>query len=234
MNRRITNVVRFMMDELLPPILRDARWFMYPFFWIAYRGKNVREAMDFKRDVYGYSRRQYADFYSGIDSISRHRKTDLNQGCIDAILAAIESGDASLADIGCGNGYLLSEIRRARPAMKLTGVDVTDRPDALAADVDFVQCDIHDLDLAANAYDVVTCCHVLEHLIDYRSTLRKLVAAARRAVIFVVPLQRPYRYTLDEHVNFFQFPEQFAHEVGLERHLWRRIDGDLFYVGFKP
>jgi len=232
-NRGFTNAIRFVMDELLPPILRDSRWFMAPFFWIAYRGKNVREAMDFKRNVFGWSRRQYADFYSNIDSISRNRETDLNDGCVDAILSSIDASDRSIVDVGCGGGFLLRKLHERFPDRSLTGVDVTDRPDALPSDVAFERADIMDLDLGAARFDVVTCCHVLEHVLDYRGVMRKLVAAARRKVILVVPLQRPYFYTLDEHVNFFLFPEQFAYDVGVAEYQWRRIGGDLFYVGTK-
>ena len=87
------------------------------------------------------------------------------------------------------------------------------------------------MELPVRSFDVVTCCHVLEHILDYRSVLKKLVGAARRKVIFVVPIQRPYLYTLDEHVNFFLFPEQFAYEVGLQNFQCRRVDGDLLYIG---
>lgn len=232
MNRRFTNAIRFMLDELLPPILRDSRWFMYPFYRIAYRGKNVREAMDFKRNVFGYTRRQYADFYAGLDSISRNRATDLNDGCLAAIYKSIDDADRSIVDVGCGGGYLLRELQQRFPGRELTGVDVVE-PESLPAAIAFREADIMDLDLAPESADVVTCCHVLEHLLDYRATMKKLVAAARHKVILVVPLQRPYVYTLDEHVNFFLFPEQFAFEVGLAKSRWERIDGDLFYIGYK-
>lgn len=234
MNRRLTNAIRFVLDELLPPILRDSRWFMYPFFWIAYRGKNVRDVMAFKRNVFGYSRRQYAEFYAGLDSISRNRPTDLNDGCQRAIFDSIDEGDRSIVDVGCGSGFLLRELNERFAGRQLTGIDVIERPTSLPADIAFRQADVMDLDLEPGSYDVVTCCHVLEHILDYRSTMKKLVAAARRKLVVVVPLQRPYFYTLDEHVNFFLFPEQFAYEIGLANHRWQRIDGDLFYIGFKP
>lgn len=233
MNRRFTNAIRFVMDELLPPILRDSKWFMYPFFLVAYRGKNVREAMEFKRNVFRYSREQYADFYSNIDSISRNRETDLNDGCIDEILRSIEDADRSIVDVGCGGGFLLRALRDKFPDRTLSGYDVTERPPGLPAEIGFVRGDVMDLNLPVDSCDVITCCHVLEHLLDYRAVIRKLVSAARHKVILVVPLQRPYFYTLDEHVNFFLFPQQFVYEVGLAEHRWECIDGDLFYVGTK-
>jgi SAM-dependent methyltransferase len=233
MNRRFTNAIRFVMDELLPPIVRDSKWFMYPFFWVAYRGKNVREAMEFKRNVFGYSRQQYAEFYAGLDSISRNRMTDLNDGSVLEILSAIDVNDRTIVDVGCGGGFLLRKLKETLPDRSLVGVDVVERPATLPPDIEFDRADIMDLDLSEGSYDVVTCCHVLEHVLDYRTVMRKLVAAARRKVILVVPLQRAYFYTLDEHVNFFLFPEQFAYDVGLAEYRWKCIDGDLFYIGMK-
>ena len=59
------------MDECLPPVLRDNRWFMYPFFMIAYRSWDVRRAMDFKRNVAHMTQADYARYYTSIRSISR-------------------------------------------------------------------------------------------------------------------------------------------------------------------
>ncbi|MBL0163539.1 MAG: class I SAM-dependent methyltransferase [Xanthomonadales bacterium] len=233
MNRRITNAIRFVMDELVPPIIRDSKFFMYPFFRLAYRGQKISEIMDFKKRVYSFSRDDYAEFYSNLNSISRRRETDLNGACIDAILGSLDSDDRNVIDVGCGGGYLLKRIQQVLPESLLAGYDVTERPSSLPSDIQFVRGDIMDLDLPAECADVVTCCHVLEHILDYRSVLKKLITGARKKVILVVPLQRPYFYTLDEHVNFFLFPEQFVYEVGIKNHHWQRIDGDLFYIGIK-
>ena len=189
--------------------------------------------MNFKREVFRYSRAEYAEFYAGLDSISRNRLTDLNDGCVRAILESIDQDDNIVMDVGCGGGYLLGELSARFPGKRLIGIDVIERPSSLPVTVEFVRADVLDLDLAPESCDIVTCCHVLEHILDYRTILKKMVAAARHKVILVVPLQRPYFYTLDEHVNFFLFPEQFAYEVGLADFQWRRIGGDLFYVGIK-
>ena len=51
MNRGLTNAIRFVMDELIPPFIRDSKVFMYPFYLFAYRGKNIKEVMQFKTKV---------------------------------------------------------------------------------------------------------------------------------------------------------------------------------------
>ena len=59
MNRNVTNVIRFFMDEWIPAAIRDSRWFMYPFFYLAYRGRNIREVMEFKSRVYSFTPAEY-------------------------------------------------------------------------------------------------------------------------------------------------------------------------------
>ncbi len=204
---------------------------MLPFFLFAYRGKNIGRTMNFKRDVWTYTDDEYREFYAGLSSISRHRKTDLNDRCIAAIKGAIDQDDSEILDVGCGSGYLLKTLQEKFPDRAYKGLDVVGRPDSLPESIEFESINISRMELPVRSFDVVTCCHVLEHILDYRSVLKKLVGAARRKVIFVVPIQRPYLYTLDEHVNFFLFPEQFAYEVGLQNFQCRRVDGDLLYIG---
>jgi hypothetical protein len=66
LNRSITNAIRYVMDECIPPLIRDSAWFMAPFYFLAYRGRNVRQAMDFKRLVYEFTEDEYRSFYEGL------------------------------------------------------------------------------------------------------------------------------------------------------------------------
>jgi len=104
MNRSSTNAIRFFIDELIPPIIRDSRWFMFPFYWFAYRGKLVKEAMEFKSRIAAMTPEEYVHFYESIDTISRNRESDLNARCLEAILGALPGGQVSILDAGCGNG----------------------------------------------------------------------------------------------------------------------------------
>jgi hypothetical protein len=60
---------------------------MYPFFVAAYRGRNIRQVMDFKSLVHEFTEAEYRDFYASLHSISRNRKTDLN---VPSILSVIQ------------------------------------------------------------------------------------------------------------------------------------------------
>jgi trans-aconitate methyltransferase len=189
--------------------------------------------MNLKREVFSYSPEEYRQLYANLDSISRNRATDLNGKCLSEIASAVEPRDRVIVDVGCGSGFLLHYLAERFPDRSYTGIDVVKPARAFVDSAKFIEADATTYSFDEGQYDMVLCCHVLEHLLDYRTVVRRLVAAARHKVLFVVPKQRPYRYTLDEHVNFFLFPEQFAHEVGLPRFRLAELDGDLLYVGYK-
>ena len=122
MNRKWTNRIRFVLDECIPPAIRDSRWFMYPFFWWAYRGRNIAEKMDFKKKYFEWDSRQLQQFYENIKSVSTDRPTDISPKCLEMILEHC-AGMSSVLDVGCGKGYLLKRIKEKYPSLQLHGVD---------------------------------------------------------------------------------------------------------------
>jgi ubiquinone/menaquinone biosynthesis C-methylase UbiE len=230
MNRNFTNAIRFLMDECVPPIIRDSKWFMYPFFYFAYRGKNIRETMEFKSRVVNFTEKEYADFYNSINSISRNRSTDLNRECINYILENVDSGSSTLVDIGCANGYLLNLIHQQRKDIKLHGFDIKkfDLPGFVEQSIG----DIHHLPYEDKQFDTVICCHTIEHLTGLPQCINELIRIARKEVIIVTPCQKPFYYTLDEHVNFFYYKEQLTSIIPLDKYSCEKLKGDWVYHGY--
>lgn len=228
MSRRFTNFIRFLIDECLPPIIRDNRFFMYPFFFIAYRGYDVSSTMAFKSRVWKMSKDDYAEFYKNLKSISRDRQTDLNSDCIARIISTLKKGTFdTVLDVGCGNGFLLSELMRVFPDKKFSGIDVKTPS---ASNLSFTQGDISKMPFADKSFDLVICSHVLEHCTNLDEVVAEIKRVAKKSVVIVVPCQRPYYYTLDEHVHFFFYQELLTHNMGLNHFACEKIDGDWFYV----
>ena len=225
MNRRLTNVARFVLDEMVPPVLRNRRWFMWPLFYVWFRGKNVRRMMDFKSLVYGMSREELRAFYRERDSLASRRVTDLSEASIARVLARLVPDVRSLLDVGCGRGYFLERV--ARPGLQAHGCDVVDGVRLRAAT--YCQADLEALPFRDGEFDVVTCCHTLEHVIDLAAAVRELRRVARRQLIVVVPCQRWHYYTLDEHVQFFPRAEMLAHAIGLPGATCEKVAGDWVY-----
>ncbi|MFN8714469.1 MAG: class I SAM-dependent methyltransferase [Bacteroidota bacterium] len=229
MNRDLTNAIRYVMDEWIPPVIRDSRWFMYPFFWFAYRGRNIKEVMDFKSRVYSFTPEDYDRFYNNLNTISRNRITDINKPSLAFILDNIDSSAESLIDVGSGNGYLLRTIRERHPNLKLTAFDIKDKDDS--PEYTYVKGNIEQMPFPDKSFDVVTCSHTVEHLIKLEQCMKELVRIARKQVFIVTPCQRYYYYTLDEHVNFFPFKEKLTSAIPLEKFECHKLNGDWAYLG---
>lgn len=231
MKRELTNKIRYLLDELLPPVLRDAYWFMYPFFYIVYGGKDVRRKMHFKSLVHTMSEDEADLFYSEVDAVSRTRKTDLAESNIQYILESLGPGYGSIADIGCGKGYLLHRIREAHPAASLLGVDVANR---LEYDhIPFAPGSVTKLPFADNQFDVVICTHTIEHILPLEQAMKELVRITRRRLIIVTPCQRYFYYTFDGHVNFFRQRWELLRWLPLENPVCRKLDMDWVCIGDK-
>jgi SAM-dependent methyltransferase len=231
LNRRLTNIIRFLMDECLPPVIRDNRYFMYPFYYFAYRGRNIRETMAFKTRVHEFSEEEYLQFYAGLNSISRNRLTDLNEACIQHILGLVGPQTRTLLDVGCGSGYLLRRIHTHNPAITLAGSDII--PQSPTFPFAYYQSDIHALQPPLAPFDVVTCCHTLEHILELPAAVAHLRRLCSRFLLVVVPCQRYFYYTLDEHVHFFTHAQQLAPMLGLKpEHIIARhkLNGDWLLV----
>jgi len=229
MKRSVTNVIRFVMDEMIPPLIRDSRVFMYPFFLIAYRGKDIKTAMNFKRLVHGFSEMEYAAFYDGLNTISRNRLSDLNTKTLNRLVSEIETNAKTLIDIGCGNGYLLQNIKEKHNHIRLTGFDVANKL-VQKSDIHFVSGNIEKLPFADRSFDVVVCTHVLEHVLHPEKAVQELKRITNKQLIIVVPKQRYYYYTLDEHLQFFYHKESLTTLIDIDNHQCNNIQGDWYYT----
>lgn len=217
------------MDEFVPPVVRDSKWFMAPFFVLAYRKFDVAGIMDFKRRVWRMSDEDYDAFYSSLDSVSRRRATDINDASLVRIDEEVANGVSSLLDVGCGGGHLVRFLKARHPAIRFFATDVFPSHSGLTG-VTYKRGHADKLPFDSGSIDVVTCCHVLEHLKDPQAAVRELKRVARHKLIIAVPRQRPYFYTLDEHIQFFQYAEQLTELVGLTDFSCELIDGDWLYI----
>src|SRR5262249_56906103 len=90
MNRKLTNTIRFVMDEIVPPFIRDSRVFMYPFYRYWFNGQNVSRVMDFKSYFHEMSDNEIQGLYCNLECRSIHRASDLNGESLDFILSKLD------------------------------------------------------------------------------------------------------------------------------------------------
>jgi DNA modification methylase len=86
LDREITTVVSWVLENIVPPFIKDRFWFMYPFVWIAY-GKHTKTVMGFKKEFPFLSDEEIATYYDLIkDDAINERDTDLNKKSLSYIV----------------------------------------------------------------------------------------------------------------------------------------------------
>jgi len=111
------------------------------------------------------------------------------------LAARLQAGDAVL-DVGCGRGDWLSGLARRRTDLILAGVDRR-RGSRVPTRADFAPVDLEagSLPYPANAFRLVVCAHVLEHLHDpgpITHEIRRVLAPDGRLYV-EVPSERTER-----------------------------------------
>ncbi|WP_299080901.1 class I SAM-dependent methyltransferase [uncultured Ruegeria sp.] len=226
MRRETTNRIRFVLEDILPPVLRDSS----AFHWLARRvwGTHITRLAEFRERAPYLTDDEYEALYR--DHPRVHQGTDNSEACIERIAKDVVG--QSVCDVGCGTGFLLQCVFTARPDIeKMTGVDFVIDDVATIDNIDYAAARIEDLPFDDNTFDTVICTHVIEHLLDYRRAIAELRRVARKRVIIVVPLEREYRYSFNPHFNFFPYTHSFLRAVypSPKVHVCEDIGRDIYY-----
>jgi ubiquinone/menaquinone biosynthesis C-methylase UbiE len=211
MRRETVNKIRYVLEEWLPPILRDSRamrW-LFRLHW----GRFIDELERFREDIATLSPGAYRSIYERMPRIQHD--TDNSQACLDAIARRLLPGKA--VDVGCGTGYLVDYLRR-QPALRdveLYGVDFIVEPDTKIRhpSIRFVEAPVESLPFPDAYFETVVCTHVLEHVLDIRAAVTELRRICAKRLVIVVPLEREYRFTFNPHLHFFPYPHSFLRNI---------------------
>jgi SAM-dependent methyltransferase len=231
-SRRQTLMIHFVLDQLIPPVLRDAEWFMRLMFGFLF-GKKAPIFAGWKDNAPGMSDAAFAQAYRDVEDILIERTTSLNKACLGQIRQAMTG--TNLLEVGCGNGYLSGQLS---DLAKVTGLDIIIHPETrtIYPQVDFKEGNMQALPFPDGSFDTVVSTHTLEHVKDLPAAVGELRRVARRRLILVTPKQRPYKYTFDLHLNFFPYPHSLVQAVGrsIGPLSCRVVGGDLFYMETYP
>ena len=208
MNRETTNKIRFVIEDILPPFMRDSGLFrgMAKMVW----GKHIDTLASFRERAPFLTPQEYEQLYR--DHPRVHEGTDNSKACVAKIIADVE-GD-SVCDVGCGTGVLLSLIRQSKPELKrLTGVDFVVEDASAISGVEYVAAKIEALPFKDGEFDTVICTHVIEHVLEYREAIAELRRITKKKLIIIVPRERESRYAFNPHFNFFPYTHSFLRAV---------------------
>lgn len=201
LSRNITTKIAFVLDELVPPILRDSKWFM----WLPFRalfGAKSEHFFRFKKYAFDLSPEEFKQSYQDTASAHIDRETDLNAGCTAEILKNIVG--ENVLEVGCGRAYLAAQVSKLA---NITACDmrISNELRHQHPDLDLREINIEELPFEDDAFDTVISTHTLEHVLDIVKAIAELRRIAKKRLIIVVPKQRPYKYTFDLHLHFFPY-----------------------------
>lgn len=227
MKREHINKIRYILEEILPPIIRDS--FIFKYLFRQYMRNQDQEKL--KSNIINISKKKYDDFYK--DSKRLRTDSDLSQICVDEILKNIKPN--SVIDVGCGNGFLLKKIQKKFKKLSLYGTEIN-------VPLNFIQkfknygikikkMRIEELNKSLIKYDTVICTHVLEHILDINLAYLNLKKICKKRLIIIVPRERPYKHTLNAHIHFFPYKESFINTIRpKQNYKIKDLNRDLIYV----
>lgn len=226
LDRRVTNAVRYLLDDWLPPVVRELR----PLNRLLTNLFHGREFdLDFKQKAFSMTSGELKATYERLGAgAGRYRDCDTTPTQVEAIVDTVVG--TRVLEVGCGNGILTERLLA-------TGVDVVPvdvampflqatrerAPDRLKP----VLTALPQLPFADAGFDTVVCTHTLEHIPQLHESVQELRRVGARRLIIIVPCQRYYRYTIDYHLHFFPSAAPLAHLVAGDV---RAVDGDWFCV----
>lgn len=216
-------LIHFLFDYLLPPVLRDRRWFMKPFFMLVF-GNKADVFLDFKEQAVSLSDEEIDDYYEALADKFIDRDTDLNKACLEFIQK--NTIGSSVLDVACGSGFLSQDL--AKRGYQVVGADII-IPQAASDNPRYEKSVITKLPFADKQFDTVICTHTLEHIRDIELAFSEVQRVCRKRLIVVVPCQREYAYTFDLHLHFFPYEYKLREVVGPQGKILK-LGGDFLYM----
>ena len=203
LSRNITTKINYILDQYIPPILRDSKWFMAPVFKLFFK-KSAPYFIHFKEQSPYMTQKELADIYEKTADGHIQRETDLNKESVDFILSHIKGN--SVLDIASGRGYLCKQLAKNKE-LNVVGIDFVLPSIDLNGfeNLSFREGNVEQIPENDNSFDTVVCAHTLEHVLNPMLAISELRRLARKRLIVVLPRQRPYRYTFDLHLHFFPY-----------------------------
>lgn len=226
MNRETTNRIRFAIEELLPPIVRDSSLFRWAARWVW--GRHIDALADFRKRAPFLTPQEYEKLYREHPRV--HEGTDNSAKTMERIAADVVGG--SVCDVGCGTGYLLRHIKASHGGkLRYVGVDFIKPAHFDPGGFEFVEAPVEKLPFGDAEFDTVICTHVIEHILDHRRAIDELRRVAAKRLIIVVPREREGLYTFNPHFNFFPYPQSFLRAMipVPPDHVCKTIGRDIYY-----
>ncbi len=227
LSRNLSLKIHFLLDNCIPPIIRDAKWFIIPPFKVLF-GATTPTFLGFKQTAMAMTEQEFLGVYERVQPVLIERETDLNTQCVEEILRNLVG--QTVLEVGSGRGLLAKKMSKQS---RVTAVDIMIDPQLRNQhpEIDWREANMERLPFEDDCFDTVVATHTLEHIQNVFQGIQELRRVTRRRLIIVVPKQRPYKHTFDLHLHFFPYPHSLLALMGTGRqNSCREVGGDLFYV----
>ena len=146
----------------------------------------------------------------------------------------------NILDVGCGTGFLLKLLDKKINNSQLNGIDFK-CPDKFISinnnNICFESGNINNSlkSVQSNSFEVVICAHVLEHLPDPKELIFEMRRIASKRLILICPLEKPFSWGLNYHVQFFESSKRFVEYIRKNLKLTNHYEcfenlGDCMYI----
>lgn len=230
LSRNLTTKISNILDNWLPPVLRDSKFFVFLPFKYLFRDK-ADIFFTFKQKAPYMSEVEYVKLYQEIDPYLIQRETSLNIECIRATIKSVIG--QKVLEVGCGNAFLAKKLSNK---YLLTAADILVDTSTRRENghIQFINANAEHLPFEKNSFDTTICTHTLEHVLNFEKAIAELRRVTKKRLIIVVPMQKPFKYTFDLHLRFFPFVDSFLlalRGISLppKSFVCKDLDGDIFY-----
>ena len=201
-SRDVTIRLNWIMDNLVPPILRDARWLIAPLMRIVV-GPKYKHYLNFKDSIPNLTENDIYALNEFLSDTLIDRETHLNKKSMEFVLKNVVG--SRILDAGCGRGFLARKIANsAENNVEVYGLDGAIEPGKRDGII-YEKGSILNIPYEDDFFGTTVCTHTLEHILDINTALKELRRVTSKRLIVVVPKQREYRYTFDPHIHFFPY-----------------------------
>jgi 2-polyprenyl-3-methyl-5-hydroxy-6-metoxy-1,4-benzoquinol methylase len=151
MKRETTNAIRTVLEDWLPPVVRDSsamRW-LFRRHW----GRLIDDLESFRSRIAFVTDEEYHSVYERMPRVQD--ETDNSAACIAEISKSIVGG--TVLDVGCGTGYLVDHLARSHPKKRFTGLDfiIEEGTRTRLPSIDIVEGTVEALPFADDSFDTV-------------------------------------------------------------------------------
>jgi len=229
--RETTNKIRYVLEELIPPVMRDSAPMraLFRTYW----GPRIDQLEDLRVRSHRIGPKEYRNIYADYPRIQS--ETDNSEACLNRIAKDLYPGQ--VLDVGCGTGYLLRYLKEHAPSAELnalTGTDllIDDETRAVNPEISFVEGKVERLPFKDDMFDTVVCTHLLEHILDIRAAIAELRRVCKKRLIIVVPREREHAFTFNPHLHFFPYKHSFLRQMipVPESVVCEDIGRDIYYM----